>query len=114
MTEVPWMYTDAESEDIIYYASDNMELVYYYFEGFETIGVRSIYTTADGKKLYSEPTVYNVGPSSVAGIAAEKAVKSVETFDLAGRKVSADTKGFTLKRTVYADGTVKTEKTLVK
>ena len=46
--------------------------------------------------------------------ATAKTVKSVETFDLMGRKTANDANGLVIKRTTYTDGSVKVTKTLAR
>lgn len=52
--------------------------------------------------------------SSVEGIATEGAPVAVEYFDLAGARVAAPAEGVYVERTTYANGTVSTQKVIVK
>ena len=53
-------------------------------------------------------------PTGIAGVENSADVKSLDFFDLSGRKVSKPQHGLYVKRTTMSDGTVKTVKQVVK
>lgn len=53
-------------------------------------------------------------PAGISGNTADKKLSSLTYYDLSGRKVSNPTNGVYVKKFVYADGTVNTEKVTVK
>ncbi len=50
--------------------------------------------------------------TALPGISADKVVKTVEYYNLAGVAVNEDAKGFIIRRTIYTDGSVATDKVL--
>lgn len=105
MTDIPYEYEDFASG--IYVFGDEHDMMIY-SEGFAKIGVRALYKNHDGSIAYS-PIAY-LDLSGVDSAVVEKDVESIEFFDLAGRRVASEAKGLVLRRTVFSDGTSRTEK----
>lgn len=122
MTLTPGVYQSLETEmsDIPYGFTDYYDIfsvginhaIYLYSGGYERIGVQS-YVEADGARYYS-PVVY-VSNSSVNMM--EDAVRNiVETYyiDLSGARISEPQSGFAIKCIRYDDGSIETEKIIVR
>ena len=117
LTNIPYNYTD--SWDIEVDGSNHG--LYYYMEGFETLGVQAIYTV-DGITNKSALVNYNIetgetneiDPAGISAIMASKEVTSVEYYDLTGRKLDNPTTGLVIKRTTYSDGSVKSIKRVIR
>jgi hypothetical protein len=52
--------------------------------------------------------------NSINGVEGGKAIKSVEHYNLAGARTSGTQAGIVITKTTYTDGTVKTDKTIIK
>lgn len=117
LTNIPYNYTD--SWDIEVDGSNHG--LYYYMEGFETLGVQAIYTV-DGITNKSALVNYNIetgetneiDPAAISAITASKEVTGVEYYDLTGRKLDNPTTGLVIKRTTYSDGSVKSIKRVIR
>jgi hypothetical protein len=58
--------------------------------------------------------VYVAGDNAVGSKLTSKTEKSAQYFDLTGKPVTAGSKGFVIKRTLYEDGSVENSKVVVK
>lgn len=113
MTDVPYDFTD--DYDIL--IDGAVKEIYYYFTGFEKIGVRSTYTSEDGVATDSDIAWYYVNgePTGIGTAAAEGGdVKSVTYTDLSGRRIMKPAHGLYIKTETYADGTQKSVKMLAR
>lgn len=115
MNEFPWGFT----EDYDFYAMGVYHSVYFYINGYESIGVQTVYHEPETNAvLYSSITAIDAEGNIINGIESvaqgTKAVKSVDYFDLQGRRVATPAKGLNIVRTTYADGTTDTRKTIVR
>ncbi len=111
MTDIPYSFSDVKFD---FYTSKGKTLVYFYDKDWTKIGVQSIYR-GGGKENRSKVVYYDKATGIDATQAAAKTVKSVETFDLTGRKVAAAaSSGITITRTTYTDGSVEVTKTLAR
>jgi autotransporter-associated beta strand protein len=69
----------------------------------------------DTDLLYSDGVLtLNVPASGIDNVLAGKTVKSVEYFDVTGRKVSEYAKGLTLVKTTYTDGSIDVKKNFIR
>lgn len=109
MTDIPYSFSDVKFD---FYTSKGSTLVYFYDKDWTKIGVQSIYR-GGGKENRSKVVYYDKTTGIDAAQDAAKTVKSVETFDLMGRKIT-DASGLVIERTTYTDGSVKVTKTLVR
>ncbi len=86
--------------------------------GFVSFGVREVYINEDGTEIYSDilyaPGYEDQTGSSVADMAADKAVSAVRYIDLNGRVSERPGKGVYVKQTIFSDGTSKTQKVVRK
>lgn len=113
LTDIPYSYNDYD----YFYKSNTKRYIYFekVSEPKETIGVELVYTH-DGKEYVSDRLVYDIatGKDSVLGISHAMGdgsqVKSVEYYDLSGRRLPSSAKGVGIRLTRYADGSVKTVK----
>lgn len=104
MTDIPMDFADAWD---LYITSPSERMLYFYFDGFDTIGVQSTYT-GGGETRKSSIATLNV--TAINNTAGGNSVKSVVYHDMAGRTVNAAAKGMLIKTATMADGTVKTTK----
>lgn len=110
ITDVPYgYYCDG---GIFGYPEDGYNIVYIYSEGYDTIGVRTVYKDGD-TVLYSEPVILVINESKVNGVELGESV-SAEYYDLQGRRVSPAAKGLLIKKEIKADGSFKATKVMKK
>jgi hypothetical protein len=95
------------------YSEGTDKTVYLYTLPETSIGVRSVYINENGEYLYSE-ICYDSELTSAKANMAEKEIKSVEWFDVAGRRVGRAVNGIAIKVTKYADGSLRREKVIVR
>lgn len=85
-------------------------MLFSWMNDFDRIGIQSVYT-GGGKENRSNIVWYDIDKAAVA-TAIVSPVIAETYYDLQGRRVAADTKGFVIKKVTYADGSVKTFKLL--
>lgn len=112
MTDVPIDFT--ENNDIM--KDGSTRAIYFYVEGFETIGVQELYKDGD-TEYRSEMAKYSVDEDGNITAINNKNVddfsrtlKGVSYTDISGRTISKPNKGIFLKTLRYADGSMKTIK----
>ncbi len=110
MVEIPWSFEN-DSYTILKNYGSCRHAVYVFIEGITTIGVQSVYKY-NGEETRSEIVTLNLDENSVKGVDADKTVKSVKYYDIAGRELSAPAEGLVIKRTTYTDGTTTTLKNI--
>lgn len=106
VTDIP--YSQVDYMDIVADSNDNRTL-YLFVPDYQTVGIQAFYVDGD-KRLESNLVTSNVATGISAASDEGKDVKSVSYFDLSGRMVQQPTTGISIKKVVYADGTVKTMK----
>jgi hypothetical protein len=104
MTDIPYNYEDGH--DI--FVDGTSHTIYLYGEGFDKIGVQAIYRSANGEEYRSEVAYRDV--TGLSDVTISKAVKSVEFYDIMGRRVTKPSNGIYVKRVTYTDGSVATSK----
>jgi hypothetical protein len=106
LTDIPYDFTN--DDDVIAYGTTHY--FFYYFEGAESIGVQTIYKSANGNE-YRSNIVY-VGTDGVNNVLndAAKTVKSETYYDLTGRIINTPANGLFIKKTTFADGSSKAVK----
>lgn len=110
VTDIPAALSD--NEDL--YASGNFHGIAFRNKDIKTIGVRALYIDGDIRGESEIVTVEAPG-SSVEGVFGDNEVKSVEFYDIAGRRLSAPVKGsIMIRRAIFSDGTVETTKEIGK
>ena len=111
MTDVPFSYKDRDFEHV----DDNTRRIYFY-KDYRHFGAESFYIDGD-TRIGSGITTYDAD-SDVDGIShswADKKIESVSYTDLAGRKLDHPAaKGVSLRTIQYSDGTVRTQKVVLK
>lgn len=121
LTDIPFgfydYYTQQSSGAIGYdFAVYNGMQYIYFYNSFNTVGLKAMYIDNETGVKYESPTVtYDVTTGSTttgisAAVADNGAVKSVEYYDLSGRKVSEPLKGIYMKTVEYANGKASTIK----
>lgn len=106
VTDVPASLSD--NEDI--YASGNFHGIAFRNKNIKTLGVRAVYINGDIRGE-SEIVTVEVSDQGVEDILNDKGVKSIEYFDMAGRRLTSPVKGAVMiLRTTLNDGTVITDK----
>ncbi|MDE6010439.1 MAG: hypothetical protein K2F87_03195 [Muribaculaceae bacterium] len=103
-----WVPYNFENDDVFIYGKDHT--IYFYTEGEDSYGIRSVYVNEMGQVLYSA-ACGDCGNSLVAGVKAD--VESVVWYDLTGRRIEAPAKGVSIRSVRYSDGSLKSEKVMV-
>lgn len=109
MMEVPFGYNN--DEDVFCTANFNMVIGFAMGE-VETLGVQAVYKNKSGEETKSEMAVWVNPETGVANVSVDSEIVKVEYFDLTGRELT-EPNGLVVRRTTYANGTVKTAKTVV-
>lgn len=110
--DYPWSL-DVDVTDIPYtlYLDDifaqNAMHGYYFYDEVEKLGVQLCYVTPEGHVL--ESNLVSTDDTAVDRVEASETV-SVEYFDLSGMRVAHPAPGLYIKRTLTAEGQVRTEK----
>lgn len=109
MTNVPYDFTD--NYDFTYVGESHT--LYFYVAEYDNIGVSQTYT--GGGETHRSNIVWATNPTSIKGVTNDaKTVRSVNYYDLSGRKVSAPAQGLYIKTITYTDGSKKTVKRMAK
>lgn len=108
ITDIPFAFTDQYD---IYTIGENLKYLFFYMDGFSTIGVQSYYV-GGGEKTYSDVATYTVVTSGLKDSLKDTDVESVTYRDVSGRAVTAGTKGLLIKTVTLSDGSVKTSKVI--
>ena len=110
-TEIPYDTQDYTNYNV--YKYNGVNYVYYFFSGFDSIGVQLIYHAGDGE-TYKSNTVYwkseaYTGIDQVTGHGSQ--VTGIAYYDLMGRRMrAAGREGVYIRETTYADGKKKSVK----
>lgn len=101
-------YTVGNYYDISVYRESHS--ITFKFEDPESFGLQSFYIADDGTVYSSELITFDLSTVGVAVNEITKEVKEVVYYNLSGALVTNPNNGIYIKRTVYTDGTCKTEK----
>ncbi len=111
MTDIPYSFSDTEY-DIFLSTSTKKSNIYFYDQGYDKIGVQSIYR-GGGEERRSNVVYVNRPQSGINDVNADvREVKSVSYYNVAGQQIAEPTTGVCIKRVQYADGTTSTEKVI--
>lgn len=99
MTQIPYYFT----EDYDFYINGVQREVYFYFEGLDTIGVRSYYVD-ESNQVFASEIGWDEYYSSVKAV--EGKTLSTSTFDLMGLPVANGTQGMVIERRQLDNGRV--------
>ncbi len=106
MTDVPYNFTDYSE----IYCNGNLHTIFFHIDSWTTLEVESVYTV-DGVTNVSEKASF--AAVEAPGILREPV--SVTYTDLLGRRLDAPAPGsLVIRTTTWSDGTVSTDKTVVK
>lgn len=103
MTDVPYSFSDQYE---FYKYDENHRTIYFYKDVKKKIGMEAVYVDGD-LRFGSGITEYypNGNPTGVDMTEATvKQIKSVDFYDLSGRKLSAPAKGICIRTITYTDG----------
>lgn len=103
MTDVPYSFSDQYE---FYKYDENHRTIYFYKDVKKKIGMEAVYVDGD-LRFGSGITEYypNGDPTGVDMTEATvKQIKSVDFYDLSGRKLSAPAKGICIRTITYTDG----------
>lgn len=112
-SRVPYSYDDWEDFWVDSNDPSDHTAYIYYDEEVTSIGIRSIYVNEEGEDVYSEMGWWG-DEMSVDETTATASPVSVRWYDLQGRELARRMPGIAVKVAVYADGSVRREKVLVK
>jgi len=110
MTTIPYNFTD--NFDIV--NNGTQKIVYFHNLDAKRLQVESVYTV-DGVATASDRALYDFDPTAISDNTAAKLPVATSYFSLQGAHLASPLAGtIVLKQTVFADGSKKTEKLLVK
>ncbi len=111
MTDIPYSFSDSEY-DIFLSTSTKKNNIYFYDQGYNKIGVQSVYR-GGGEERRSKVVYVNRPQSGINDVNADvREVKSVTYYNVAGQQVAEPATGVCIKRVQYADGTSSAEKVI--
>ena len=110
MTDVPIDFSDSRYD---FQSFGSQHRVVIYDSGFSRAGIQAFYQDGDNR-LYSDTAWCDGSVTGINDNVSDAAVKATTFVDLSGRTVSTPKSGLFIKRTVMSDGTVKTNKVIVK
>lgn len=111
MTDIPYKFTNYLD---VWDRGYNLHQVGIYPEDVKTLGVQSVYKFGD-EVTKSNLVEMNIQAASVDDVETVKTVAESELYDLSGRRVDNPVSGSILiRRTVYTDGTIRTDKIVKK
>lgn len=108
MTDIPYGFNGAGG---ILKVSETMRYLYFFFTGFDTIGLQ-MFNVVDGETFSSELITYNVIDGTVTGIGNSGIEDNYyeEYYSLSGVKKDNISKGFNIVKRTYGDGRVEIKK----
>lgn len=80
----------------------------------ETVGLQSFYVDEDGTKYASDLITENILGTGINNVESGKQAVKTEYINMSGIRTATPDKGLYIKKTLYSDGTSKTEKVLVR
>lgn len=110
MMEVPFGYNN--DIDVYCLGNFNMIIGFIEVEEVETLGVQAVYYNKSGEVTKSDLVEWENPEAGVSNVSTGSEIVKVEYFDLTGRKV-LQPQGLVVRRITRANGTVKTDKTVV-
>lgn len=114
LSEIPYLYTD-DNYQIGYSEYYGINYVSFYFQPAKNVGVQSIFRGGNEEHKSNVVWYELEEDAGVKGVkAGTQAVSSEAYYDAAGRKVSADARGFVIKTVTFADGSKKSFKVVRK
>lgn len=108
MTEIPFDFEDGEAED--FRVEGTTHIVCWRTDGFESLGVQTLYTSGD---VTNRSNIVTHELSGLENVTAD-AAKTVEYYNLTGVKVAEPVSGVYIKRVVFDSGKTLTSKVVVK
>lgn len=97
MTEVPYYFTD----DMDFSMQDGEHVLYFYEQGFNRLGVQSIYRGGGERRVSN---IVYTQPSGINGVNAGSKAVSTEVYDLSGRRVTTPQHGIYILRQKLDNG----------
>lgn len=110
VTDVPYNYS---GNDVSCYGDSH--IVYFYITGFDKMGVSTIYK--DGDTRYESPIEwYYLTTDGISKVADNSmaSTRSVTYTDITGRRLATPARGVNIKTTTMSDGTVRTQKVIMR
>ena len=114
-TIIPYGYASANTYD--FGSTDTYHGFVFHSVGFTSLGVREVYTDANGNNIFSDilwAPGYEGTFNGVAATVADRTVASKTFYNLSGVRVANPEKGVYILRTNYTDGTSVARKVVVK
>ena len=108
-TDIPYNYTDGQTIRV----SGTSHTFQSYTDITDRIGVQVFYRVGDVVNS-SNLVWYDIATEGIADAHAQQPVLRTDCYDALGRPVAPDTKGLVIRRTTFADGTVRTDKHVVR
>lgn len=111
--EIPFLFSNMET--LGYYGTCSVTHFFMFsFTGYQSIAIQTLYR--DGEEVYYSDIIPVVGESGIEtlNISDNARVVSVQWYDMTGMRTECPGKGLWLKQSVMSDGTVRTEKTVIK
>ena len=122
ITDIPYSFNTS----CIYCVEDNIHGFSFFIDGFKTIGIQTVYNY-ENVECKSNLITYHIdtntatndgGSTPVTGVSntfdSAKPVTAVEFYSIDGRRLHTPDKGIFIKKTIFDDGSSKTEKFIIK
>ncbi len=110
VTDVPYSYSGT---DVTAYGDSH--ILYFYIVGFDKMGVSTVYK--DGDTRYESPIEwYYLTTDGIEKVADNSmaSTRSVTYTDIMGRRLASPARGVNIKTTTMSDGTVRTQKVIMR
>lgn len=114
-TIIPYDYVSEDTDDFDSYGTRHGFI--FHTRGFQNLGVREVYTDANGNNVFSDVLWAPGFEGTFSGVASnfvERTVASKTFYNLSGVRVANPEKGVYILRTSYTDGTSTARKVVVK
>ncbi|GAB6982331.1 hypothetical protein [Prevotella dentasini] len=106
ITDVPVDFSDGD----YFFAEEDKRMCYAYVENCRRVGIQMVYK--GGNEIHRSEIVWCENTSSGITSTTSDSIASVTYYDLAGRRLSHPSKGISIRRITYSDGSQKITKYL--
>lgn len=109
-TDVPYELSDYYN----IYVYKTLHTIYYKKRIDSTVGLQSFYVAEDGTTYASDLVTESTVSTGISNTESSRKAVKTEYINMSGIRTATPDKGLYIKKTLYSDGTSKTEKVLIK